>query len=334
MRSATRESHVTTIHDAGAPAVELRGLTKRFKDQLAVDDVSFQVPTIFGTPFHELDDPARTVGSIVDNVDYHPGRKAIDERRISARTAGLPRSRCDEVLELVGLQAAATKRVGQFGLGMRQRMGLAQALLGDPKVLLLDEPANGLDPEGIHWVRQLLRHLAEEGRAILVSSHLLGEVSRPAAPSRTKVLTAKLLVGVVYGLVFFVLGLVVVGVLLAVSGESPTFGAETWASPWQGPVGLALTAMPEGMVTPSEPLVGLGVFLGYVVVFTGAAGPARAAARSDRGVRRPGHGAWRRSRPRRSHWPRCRSGRRAGGARPRGRAPARRRTRRSARAWP
>jgi ABC-2 type transport system ATP-binding protein len=192
-------------------AVELRGLTKRFGDQLAVDDVSFRVPTgkvvgflgpngagksttmrmivgltaptsgsatIFGTRFHDLDDPARTVGSIVDGVDYHPGRRAIDELRISASAAGLPRSRCDEVLELVGLQAAARKRVGQFSLGMRQRMGLAQALLGEPRVLLLDEPANGLDPEGIHWVRRLLRHLADEGCAILVSSHLLGEVSR------------------------------------------------------------------------------------------------------------------------------------------------------------
>jgi ABC-2 type transport system ATP-binding protein len=194
-------------------AVEIRGLTKRFKDQLAVDDVSFEVPvgrvvgflgpngagksttmrmivgltapsagtaTIFGTPFHDLDDPARTVGSIVDGVDYHPGRRAIDELRISALAAGLPASRCTEVLELVGLQAAARKRVGQFSLGMRQRLGLAQALLGEPSVLLLDEPANGLDPEGIHWVRQLLRHLADEGCAILVSSHLLGEVSRLA----------------------------------------------------------------------------------------------------------------------------------------------------------
>lgn len=200
-----------TMHRSGHAAVAIRGLTKRFKDQLAVDDVSFEVPagkvvgflgpngagksttmrmivgltaptsgtaTIFGRPFHDLDDPTRTVGSIVDGVDYHPGRRAIDELRISALAARLPRSRCDEVLELVGLQAAARKRVGQFSLGMRQRMGLAQALLGEPKVLLLDEPANGLDPEGIHWVRQLLRHLADEGCAILVSSHLLGEVSR------------------------------------------------------------------------------------------------------------------------------------------------------------
>lgn len=194
-------------------AVDVRGLSKRYGKQLAVDDISFSVPpgkvvgflgpngagksttlrmivglttptsgssTIFGTPFHDLDDPARTVGSIVDGVNYHPGRKAIDELRISARTVGIARSRCDEVIELVGLQEAANKRVGQYSLGMRQRLGIAQALLGDPKVLLLDEPANGLDPEGVLWVRKLLRHLAEEGRAILVSSHLLGEISRLA----------------------------------------------------------------------------------------------------------------------------------------------------------
>ena len=193
--------------------VEVRALTKRFGEQTAVDQVSFDLPAgqvvgflgpngagksttmrmmvgltaptggtahILGRPFRQLDDPARTVGSIVDGVDYHPGRRAIDELRISAHAAGLPRSRCDEVIELVGLQEAAAKRVGQYSLGMRQRLGIAQALLGDPRVLLLDEPANGLDPEGITWVRRLLRHLADEGRAVFVSSHLLGEVSRLA----------------------------------------------------------------------------------------------------------------------------------------------------------
>jgi ABC-2 type transport system ATP-binding protein len=194
-------------------AVAVRGLTKRYGSQLAVDDLTFDVPpgrvvgflgpngsgksttlrmiigltaptagtaTLFGSPFHELDDPPRTVGSIVDGVDYHPGRRAIEELRISADAAGLPRSRCDEVIELVGLGDAARKRVGAYSLGMRQRLGIAQALLGDPRILLLDEPANGLDPEGIHWVRQLLRALADEGRAILVSSHLLGEIARLA----------------------------------------------------------------------------------------------------------------------------------------------------------
>ena len=198
---------------AAPAAVSVRGLTKRYGRQLAVDNLSFDVPagqvvgflgpngagksttlrmivgltapsagtaTVNGVPFHELEDPARTVGSIVDGVGYHPGRRGIEELRISARTAGLPRSRCDEVLELVGLQDAARKRVGAYSLGMRQRLGLAQALLGDPAVLLLDEPANGLDPEGIHWVRGLLRGLADRGRAVLVSSHLLGEVARLA----------------------------------------------------------------------------------------------------------------------------------------------------------
>jgi ABC-2 type transport system ATP-binding protein len=194
-------------------AVSVRGLTKRYGTQLAVDGLSFDVPrgrvvgflgpngagksttlrmliglttptsgssTILGVPFHDLDDPVRTVGSIVDGVGYHPGRRAIEELRISASAVGIPLSRCDEVLALVGLEQAARKRVGQYSLGMRQRLGIAQALLGDPQVLLLDEPANGLDPEGIHWVRRLLRSLADEGRAVLVSSHLLGEIARLA----------------------------------------------------------------------------------------------------------------------------------------------------------
>ena len=194
-------------------AVSVRGLTKRFGDQLAVDDLTFDVPrgrvvgflgpngagksttlrmiigltaptagtaTVLGVPFHDLEHPAHTVGSIVDGVEYHPGRRAIEELRISARAVGIPRERCDEVIEMVGLGHAADKRVGQYSLGMRQRLGIAQALLGDPEVLLLDEPANGLDPEGILWVRNLLRWLAEQGRAILVSSHLLGEMARLA----------------------------------------------------------------------------------------------------------------------------------------------------------
>ncbi len=202
-----------TATTRAATTVAVSGLTKRYGDQLAVDDVSFALPpgrvvgflgpngagksttmrmmigltaptagtaTFGGVPFRELADPARTVGSIVDGVGYHPGRKAIDELRITAATADISRERCDEVMALVGLEEAATKRVGQYSLGMRQRLGLAQALLGDPEVLLLDEPANGLDPEGIHWVRQLLRHLAGQGRSILVSSHLLGEISRLA----------------------------------------------------------------------------------------------------------------------------------------------------------
>jgi ABC-2 type transport system ATP-binding protein len=192
-------------------AVVVDGLTKRFGSDLAVDDVSFEVPagrivgflgpngagksttlraivglttptaggaTILGRDFHDLEDPVRTVGSIVDGVGFHPGRRAIEELRVCAAAGGLPLERCDEVLELVGLAQVGRKRVGTYSLGMKQRLGLAAAMLGDPQVLLLDEPANGLDPEGIQWVRGFLRHLADEGRAILVSSHLLGEIAR------------------------------------------------------------------------------------------------------------------------------------------------------------
>jgi ABC-2 type transport system ATP-binding protein len=195
---------------SAAPAVSVRGLTKRFGGQLAVDDLSFDVPAgrvvgflgpngagksttlrmivgltaptagtalIHGVPYHDLERPAEVVGSIVDGVGHHPARRAIDDLRISARSAGLPLERCEAALELVGLAGAERKRVGAYSLGMRQRLGIAQALLGDPQVLLLDEPANGLDPEGIRWIRSLLRHLADEGRAVLVSSHLIGEVA-------------------------------------------------------------------------------------------------------------------------------------------------------------
>ena len=195
------------------PAISVRGLTKVYGGQRAVDQISFDVPRgrvvgflgpngagksttmrmiigltapttgealILGRPFAKLDDPVRTVGSIVDGVDYHPGRRAIEELRVNATAVGIPHSRCDEMLAMVGLEQAAHKRVGAYSLGMRQRLGIAQAMLGDPQVLLLDEPANGLDPQGILWVRQFLRRLADEGRSILVSSHLINEVARLA----------------------------------------------------------------------------------------------------------------------------------------------------------
>ncbi|MFO7961841.1 MAG: ATP-binding cassette domain-containing protein [Nitriliruptoraceae bacterium] len=194
-------------------AVSVRGLTKRYGGQVAVDGLSFDVPagrvvgflgpngagksttlrmivgltapsagtaTILGRPLREHDEPARAVGSIVDGVGFHPGRRAIEELRLSARTVGLPRERCEEVLALVGLSDAAHKRIGTYSLGMQQRLGIARALLGDPAVLLLDEPANGLDPGGIRWIRTLLRDLADRGRAVLVSSHLIGEMARLA----------------------------------------------------------------------------------------------------------------------------------------------------------
>jgi len=190
--------------------IELHDLTKRFGDLLAVDELSFEVdsgqvvgflgpngagktttlrmllglasPTegsaiINGRPYQELDRPLHAVGAVLDASDAHPGRSARNHLRIQAMLGEVSRSRINEVLDLVDLTSAADRRVGEFSLGMRQRLGLATALLTDPEILILDEPANGLDPEGVHWLRQLLRDLAAEGRTVLVSSHVLGEVA-------------------------------------------------------------------------------------------------------------------------------------------------------------
>jgi ABC-2 type transport system ATP-binding protein len=192
-------------------AISVQGLTKRFGDVLAVDRLDFEVDpgtvtgflgpngagktttlrmllglvaptsgaaTIDGRPYRELADPARRVGAVLEQSGFHPGRPARDHLRALATAAGLARRRVDEVLEQTGLAAAAGRRVGGFSLGMRQRLGLAAALLGDPDVLVLDEPANGLDPEGVHWLRGLVRGLADQGRTVLVSSHLLAEVAQ------------------------------------------------------------------------------------------------------------------------------------------------------------
>ena len=192
-------------------AITVEGLTKRFGDVLAVDQLSFQVDegtvagflgpngagktttlrmllglvaptsgtaTIGGRRYRDLPDPARRVGAVLEAGGFHPGRSARDHLRILATAAGLPQGRVDQVLEQTGLAGAARRRVGGFSLGMRQRLGLAAALLGDPEVLVLDEPANGLDPEGVHWLRGLVRGLAAEGRTVLVSSHLLAEVAQ------------------------------------------------------------------------------------------------------------------------------------------------------------
>jgi ABC-2 type transport system ATP-binding protein len=191
--------------------ITIQGLTKRFGQVVAVDDLSFQVdqgtvvgflgpngagktttlrmllglvsPTagtarIDGKPYRELADPIRHVGAVLEASSFHPGRSARNHLRVVATAAGLPRNRADQVLEQVGLTQAARRRVGGFSLGMRQRLGLATALLGDPQVLVLDEPANGLDPEGVHWLRGLLRQLADQGRTVLVSSHVLAEVAQ------------------------------------------------------------------------------------------------------------------------------------------------------------
>ncbi len=193
--------------------IEVRGLTKRFGDTLAVDNLSFSVrpgqvtgflgpngagksttmrmilgldkPTsgvalINGKPYAELDHPLRHVGALLDAKWVHPNRSARAHLRWMAASNDIPESRVDEVLRLVGLTEVAGKRAGGFSLGMSQRLGLAGALLGDPKILLFDEPVNGLDPEGIHWIRRFMQTLAAEGRTVLVSSHLLSEMEQTA----------------------------------------------------------------------------------------------------------------------------------------------------------
>jgi ABC-2 type transport system ATP-binding protein len=192
-------------------AIEIDRLTKRFGAIVAVDEVSFTVQrgtvvgflgpngagktttlrmllglitptsgsaTINGHRYRELDRPLRAVGATLESSGAYPGRTARNHLRIQAMAGAAPRSRVDQVLELVDLTAAADRRVGRFSLGMCQRLALATALLCDPEILILDEPANGLDPEGVHWLRQLLRQLASSGRTVLVSSHLLAEVAQ------------------------------------------------------------------------------------------------------------------------------------------------------------
>ncbi len=135
---------------------------------------------ILGVPYAELPHALEQVGAVLEASHLHPGRSGRDHLRVLASTAGIPRSRVEEVLELVELTGDARRRTKGYSLGMRQRLGLAAALLGDPEVLVLDEPANGLDPAGIRWLRDLLRSLAAEGRTILVSSHVLSEVAQTA----------------------------------------------------------------------------------------------------------------------------------------------------------
>ncbi|HMK93249.1 MAG TPA: ATP-binding cassette domain-containing protein [Thermoleophilia bacterium] len=186
-------------------------LTKRFGSLVAVDALSFSLeqgtitgflgpngagktttlrtllglaaPTagkalVFGKPYAELERPALRVGAVLEATDFHPGRSGRDHLRSLGRAEGLPDSRADEVLGLVELQGAAPRRVKAYSLGMRQRLGLAAALLGDPELLILDEPANGLDPEGVRWLRDFLRAFASEGHTVLISSHVLAEVAQ------------------------------------------------------------------------------------------------------------------------------------------------------------
>ena len=194
-----------------APVVVAESLTKRFGEVLAVDDLSFELEPgtitgflgpngagktttlrmllglaapsqgqalVFGETYAELDRPALRIGAVLEATDFHPGRSGRDHVLMLGRAVGVPDSRADEVLALVELQDAARRRVKGYSLGMRQRLGLATALLGEPELLVLDEPANGLDPEGVRWLRDFLRAFASEGRTVLVSSHVLAEVAQ------------------------------------------------------------------------------------------------------------------------------------------------------------
>jgi ABC-2 type transport system ATP-binding protein len=196
---------------ATTDTIELRGLTKRFGATVAVDDLTasarpgsvtaFLGPngagktttlrmllgliaptagtaTIGGRRYDELPEPVREVGAMLEASGFHPGRTALDHLRVLAVAAGLPADAPARVLDVVDLTGDANRKVGSFSLGMRQRLGLAAALLGDPPVLVLDEPTNGLDPQGIRWLRRYLSELADEGRTLLVSSHVLAEVEQ------------------------------------------------------------------------------------------------------------------------------------------------------------
>ena len=153
------------------------GKTTTLRMILGLVNPSSGTATIGGRNYRDLPDPTRQVGAVLEATSFHPARRARSHLKMIAMAAGIDYARIDQVLELVGLTADAQRKVGGYSMGMRQRLELAGALLGDPGVLILDEPANGLDPQGIAWLRELLRHLASEGRTVLVSSHLLAEMA-------------------------------------------------------------------------------------------------------------------------------------------------------------
>ena len=154
------------------------GKTTTLRILLGLVSATAGTATIGGSTYGHFIQPMRSVGAALEAANIHPGRSALDHLRVYAPQAGVSDARCREVLDFVGLGLVARRRAGGFSLGMRQRLAMATTLLGDPPVLLLDEPANGLDPEGIAWLRGLLRHLAAEGRTVLVSSHVLSEVEQ------------------------------------------------------------------------------------------------------------------------------------------------------------
>ena len=194
-------------------AIEVQGLTKRFGDIVAVRDLTFRVrtgsvtgflgpngagksttlrmilglvrptegvATVLGASYRSLDRPLDTVGAVLETQSFHPLRSGRNHLRAMATAASIPQARVDWVLEQVGLTDAARRKAGKYSLGMHQRLGLAGALLGEPRVLILDEPANGLDPQGIRWLREFLRTFVADGKAVLVSSHLLSEIAHIA----------------------------------------------------------------------------------------------------------------------------------------------------------
>jgi ABC-2 type transport system ATP-binding protein len=197
----------------GGEMIEAKNLTKRYGERLAVDDLSFTVRpgvvtgflgpngagksttmrlimgldtpssgdvTVDGRHLNEMSWPLREVGALLESRAIHPGRSARAHLQMLAETNSIPRTRVDEVLEMAGLTSVARRRAGKFSLGMTQRLGMAAALLGDPEVVLFDEPVNGLDPDGVRWVRNMLKGLAREGRTVFVSSHLMAEMSLTA----------------------------------------------------------------------------------------------------------------------------------------------------------
>jgi ABC-2 type transport system ATP-binding protein len=201
---------MSTPEDLGLTTAAVSHLSKRYGGVVAVDDITFTLcpgsvtgflgpngagksttlrillglaeptqgsATVAGQPFAELERPWTHVGAVLESNDFHPGRTGRNHLRVLAALCEIDRERADAMIDMVGLNAAADRRVGGYSLGMRQRLGLAGALLADPPLLILDEPANGLDPVGIRWLRELLRTYAEGGGAVLMSSHLLAEIA-------------------------------------------------------------------------------------------------------------------------------------------------------------